>query len=879
MIRDLLSPLSTSGSAGQTPAANTEGNSNMLLSSGKNLFKSFFTALHQGEGQQENMPQPGDKQSGGESGLHQSGEQEDTLLKNKAKESARELKTASQTAQKGKNILTIQPVRINESDTNAEGGDTETVAAGSSEEETKLKAAKTTEGVVTTAPGVQEGSQETITENSKAENTDSAEPEETARIKSEDTGTESGEMKSDQQAGYSAEDITAELKKSGAAEPGKKNIKAPDTTGADTIKPADKENTETGKTGKPALHISKADKAGAAEIKPADQNNEEQQVINTDSVLNAASAIKKESDTTPAVQPENVNIKGQNDGAGDALVSQGAESESGLNADKLSAETKAPVRIESRESVKTEPGIVQNKNNTGRKSEQVLSAAENISTATAGESDRAVSSDKNTEINRTQFPGSESKTEEGDAASPSVNKAPVRATEPAFTSDNFAGNIPKSAEAAGSELPAGISETVSAGETLSWNRSAGRIQANELQPGSSFSGDIPSQNGSKIITEETAVPAAGKEINPSMNAAVAEQDGEQEKGSTSLTGNRDGFSGNGKTAEFSKGAQPTELFERIRQLKQQMQQDQPDELINSGNLRPENTVSESANITRPDTSAKFAPVLQQAGNVLKDNVLKEAGSDKKPVFVSAESGEESSDNRNVSGTEQRIPVSTMTGRSDRDPLHGLFSPLASTVSDSKEFNPEGADFPDIEGVSMKMTEQADTEQNEQIPGELFKLGEVTLNNTFLRRKVLPVLTTNASRVVQKQIESGSSTWQKHSFEFENGESIQLSTRNVDGVIQIKLASSSAELQQLMQQYSQEIKSHLEQEMETGVDLQFDQQNQSAGSFREQTEGAVNGAQGRGAGEKAGTAKGEEGRNAGSTMSVRSFGYNQNEWTA
>lgn len=871
MIRDLLSPLSTSGSAGQTPAANTEGNSNVLLSSGKNLFKSFFTALHQGEGQQEDMPQPGDKQSGGESGLQQSGEQEDTLLKNKAKESARELKTASQTAQKGKNILTIQPVRINESDTNAEGGDTETVASGSSEEETKLKAAKTAEGVVTTSPGVQGGSQETITENSKAENTDSAEPEETARIKSEGTGTESGEMKSDQQAGYSAEDITAELKKSGAAEPEKKNIKAPDTTGADTIKPAEKENTETGKTGKPALHISKADKAGAAEIKPADQNNEEQQVINTDSVLNAASAIKKESDTTPAVQPENVNIKGQNDGAGDALVTQGAESESGLNDEKLTAETKAPVRTESRESVKTEPVIVQNKYNTGRKSEQVLSAADNISTATSGESDRAGSSDKNTEINRTQFPGPESKTEEGDATSPSVNKAPVRATEPAFTSDNFAGNIPKSAEASGSELPAG--------ETLSWNRSAGRIQANELQPGSSFSGDIPSQNGSKIITEETAVPAAGKEINSSINVAVAEQDGEQEQGSPSLTGNRDGFSENGKTTEFSKAAQSTELFERIRQLKQQMQQDQPDELINSGNLRPENTVSESANITRPDTSAKFTPVMQQAGSVFKENILKETSFDNKPVTVPAESGEENSENRNLSGTEQRIPVSTMTGRSDRDPLHGLFSPLASTVSDSKEFNPEGADFPDIEGVSMKMTEQADTEQNEQIPGELFKLGEVTLNNTFLRRKVLPVLTTNASRVVQKQIESGSSTWQKHSFEFENGESIQLSTRNVDGVIQIKLASSSAELQQLMQQYSQEIKSHLEQEMETGVDLQFDQQNQSAGSFREQTEGAVNGAQGRGAGEKAGTAKGEEGRNAGSTMSVRSFGYNQNEWTA
>ncbi|MCP9291891.1 hypothetical protein [Gracilimonas sediminicola] len=176
--------------------------------------------------------------------------------------------------------------------------------------------------------------------------------------------------------------------------------------------------------------------------------------------------------------------------------------------------------------------------------------------------------------------------------------------------------------------------------------------------------------------------------------------------------------------------------------------------------------------------------------------------------------------------------------------------------------------------SVEMTEQKDTSN------ALFaRMGEMPVSNMLVRRTVMPSLT----QAVQKTISAGKATpetWQKHSFELEDGNSIQLSTRQVDGVLQVKLATTSVELSRLMQQYEQEIKQHLEQECQLDVNLQFDggeQGQEMSGFFGNSSSSRQKSPMIKsGAGNEQATARKTE-QNLQQT--VRRFGYNQMEWTA
>ncbi|MBO6586852.1 MAG: hypothetical protein JJ953_12160 [Gracilimonas sp.] len=176
--------------------------------------------------------------------------------------------------------------------------------------------------------------------------------------------------------------------------------------------------------------------------------------------------------------------------------------------------------------------------------------------------------------------------------------------------------------------------------------------------------------------------------------------------------------------------------------------------------------------------------------------------------------------------------------------------------------------------SVEMTEQKDTSS------ALFaRMGEMPVSNMLVRRTVMPSLT----QAVQKTISAGKAspeTWQKHSFELEDGNSIQLSTRQVDGVLQVKLATTSVELSRLMQQYEQEIKQHLEQECQLDVNLQFDggeQGQEMAGFFGNSSSSRQKAPMIKsGVGNEQASARKTE-QNLQQT--VRRFGYNQMEWTA
>lgn len=187
-----------------------------------------------------------------------------------------------------------------------------------------------------------------------------------------------------------------------------------------------------------------------------------------------------------------------------------------------------------------------------------------------------------------------------------------------------------------------------------------------------------------------------------------------------------------------------------------------------------------------------------------------------------------------------------------------------------------------EEVSFKehFKEVSDTDPNraEESLSGLMKLGELNISNVMLRDRVVPGL----SRAVQQTAsapKAEQAEWQQHVFEMEDGQKVEMSTRNVDGVIQVKIASGNSELGRLIQMYSEEIREYLEQECEVSVDLQFEDQTGSAGSSEDGSAGNngsnEQGFRGRGVRDTEGLSRQQEQK---IQNSIRRFGYNRMEWT-
>lgn len=240
---------------------------------------------------------------------------------------------------------------------------------------------------------------------------------------------------------------------------------------------------------------------------------------------------------------------------------------------------------------------------------------------------------------------------------------------------------------------------------------------------------------------------------------------------------------------------------------------------------------------------------------------------------------QNSDGRSISG-ERLAPVTSMSGSGSSQQGMGFNSQpswiqFQANNQQATEFTANQQAF--FNEQILESAEGTENGSNEQAKLNMNRLAEMPINNVILKRSVLPGLTG----ALQKATSAGKDipqSWQKHSFDLDDGNKIELSTRNVDGVIQVKIASSSIELNKLMQQYGQEIKDHLEQESDLDIDLQFDggQEETNTGfsdSSSSQKRGGNNHFSGNGS-EKILNKKAEENLQ----QTVRKFGYNQMEWT-
>lgn len=180
----------------------------------------------------------------------------------------------------------------------------------------------------------------------------------------------------------------------------------------------------------------------------------------------------------------------------------------------------------------------------------------------------------------------------------------------------------------------------------------------------------------------------------------------------------------------------------------------------------------------------------------------------------------------------------------------------------------------MESTSIKAQNSSD----QNLMGYL-RLGELPLVNTQARLS----LVSNFAKVMQQEMSTAATRqnegWQKHSFKLDDGNNIDMTTKNVDGILHIKLAASNPELNRLLMSMEQEIKDHLKEELNLELELQFS--NNQEQSFSD--------ALGDNSGErrnklnqiKSELSEDDSTQEAVNSLqpSIRNFGYNQMEWTA
>jgi hypothetical protein len=203
--------------------------------------------------------------------------------------------------------------------------------------------------------------------------------------------------------------------------------------------------------------------------------------------------------------------------------------------------------------------------------------------------------------------------------------------------------------------------------------------------------------------------------------------------------------------------------------------------------------------------------------------------------------------------------------------HAGFQMVSGAITNEQELM--------LKELMVETTSGKEVKNSESNSFGFIRLNELPLMNTAARRSVV----SSFGKVLQESVKTDQANkteqWQKHTFKLEEGNSIDLTTRNIDGVLQIKLAASNPELNRLLQSMEQEIKDHLKEELNLELDLQFDQskgekdaEGLQKGILSEKMKLAANQARELQQGESVKT-------NSGLSPSIRSFGYNQMEWTA
>jgi hypothetical protein len=207
-----------------------------------------------------------------------------------------------------------------------------------------------------------------------------------------------------------------------------------------------------------------------------------------------------------------------------------------------------------------------------------------------------------------------------------------------------------------------------------------------------------------------------------------------------------------------------------------------------------------------------------------------------------------------------------------NPDSGVFNGGSATENGS------GTNFETSEvwkGAIKDITSLTGRSDSENLELAINRLLQIAIPHAGLRQQVIPKMQALLQQL-QASAKTSAQTWQKHSFLMDDGKKFDVSARQADGVIFLKLGSLSPELNRLLQQYQQEIREHLEKTCDTEVNLEFEQPA-GDGEFAEAFAGSET--VGRAADTVGPGTQANREETGARTKSTRTFGYNRNEWTA
>lgn len=277
-------------------------------------------------------------------------------------------------------------------------------------------------------------------------------------------------------------------------------------------------------------------------------------------------------------------------------------------------------------------------------------------------------------------------------------------------------------------------------------------------------------------------------------------------------------------------------------------------------------------------------------DVLKTQVVDKKQSDtvEKTKTVNSEVLKEAKKLKNQSDSVE-ISDAKEKAESSKESLHERFAKASTTNSEVRNSRQTPSNAPNAQAITGAGIEREFSDQEvEENPktnlsaSELRKLDSSEENNEAkllnnsgfmnLRREI----SGRIAGIIQRQAQSSNSSgsWQHHRFSLDGGKSLNVSMKQSEGKIQLMLGTGNSEIQKLLQQHIQEIRTHLQEQFEIEIELELRQDaenGQNQGFAENLKKNELNNT------DKVSTEQ-ETSNSSETDNSVRSFGFNKNEWT-
>lgn len=348
-----------------------------------------------------------------------------------------------------------------------------------------------------------------------------------------------------------------------------------------------------------------------------------------------------------------------------------------------------------------------------------------------------------------------------------------------------------------------------------------------------------------------------------------------------ITADKNGGLGNNQEAKIISQSAKGNVLKHSAALENVLQK--LAESVDGEQKNSSNSVKGISQLSNSGEKSSQAPAGEQKHPVLKH--LMNQGEEKtaknaKAKMTTQFSAENTSNNTRQAASGKAAFANVAQNFVSVQPEKTSFKPIQSA---SPQVALDPSKLMDIEagnGAELEMELQAqtdkDTSANEDGKTSM-RLKNMTIGQ-LTRSSGRREFSTQLVRQLQQQAEqakAGSTqNWSHHRFLLDDGEAVNLAVRQGDGAMQLQLGAGNSELNKIIQQHIEEIRQHLQEQLDMNIDLQLQHfGEQEAGEFNEDS---PSGTFGNGIDSSAEGTNTEEGA---STRTARYFGFNNNEWTA